>query len=143
VRLLLEAGIPKACCNCCRAGRNRRRGLVGDDRVKGVMFTGSTEVARLLQRNIAGRLDNQGRPIPLIAETGGQNAMIVDSSALTEQVVIDVVSSASTAPASVARPCACCACRKIPPTASSKCSRAPWLKAAWATRSACPWTSAR
>jgi RHH-type proline utilization regulon transcriptional repressor/proline dehydrogenase/delta 1-pyrroline-5-carboxylate dehydrogenase len=69
-------------------------GLVGDDRVKGVMFTGSTEVARLLQRNIAGRLDNQGRPIPLIAETGGQNAMIVDSSALTEQVVIDVVSSA-------------------------------------------------
>jgi hypothetical protein len=58
------------------------------------MFTGSTEVARLLQRNIAGRLDNQGRPIPLIAETGGQNAMIVDSSALTEQVVIDVVSSA-------------------------------------------------
>ena len=58
------------------------------------MFTGSTEVARLLQRNIAGRLDAQGRPIPLIAETGGQNAMIVDSSALTEQVVIDVVSSA-------------------------------------------------
>jgi RHH-type proline utilization regulon transcriptional repressor/proline dehydrogenase/delta 1-pyrroline-5-carboxylate dehydrogenase len=58
------------------------------------MFTGSTEVARLLQRNVAGRLDNQGRPIPLIAETGGQNAMIVDSSALTEQVVIDVVSSA-------------------------------------------------
>ncbi len=68
--------------------------LVGDERVKGVMFTGSTEVARLLQRNVAGRLDNQGRPIPLIAETGGQNAMIVDSSALTEQVVIDVVSSA-------------------------------------------------
>ena len=58
------------------------------------MFTGSTEVARLLQRNVAGRLDAQGRPIPLIAETGGQNAMIVDSSALTEQVVIDVVSSA-------------------------------------------------
>ncbi|NAT63966.1 trifunctional transcriptional regulator/proline dehydrogenase/L-glutamate gamma-semialdehyde dehydrogenase, partial [Pseudomonas syringae pv. actinidifoliorum] len=48
----------------------------------------------LLQRNVAGRLDSQGRPIPLIAETGGQNAMIVDSSALTEQVVIDVVSSA-------------------------------------------------
>jgi RHH-type transcriptional regulator, proline utilization regulon repressor / proline dehydrogenase / delta 1-pyrroline-5-carboxylate dehydrogenase len=68
--------------------------LVNDARVKGVMFTGSTEVARLLQRNIAGRLDAQGRPIPLIAETGGQNAMIVDSSALTEQVVIDVVSSA-------------------------------------------------
>ena len=66
-------------------------GLVGDDRVKGVMFTGSTEVARLLQRNVADRLDAHGRPIPLIAETGGQNAMIVDSSALAEQVVTDVL----------------------------------------------------
>jgi RHH-type proline utilization regulon transcriptional repressor/proline dehydrogenase/delta 1-pyrroline-5-carboxylate dehydrogenase len=58
------------------------------------MFTGSTDVARLLQRSISARLDAQGRTIPLVAETGGQNAMIVDSSALTEQVVIDVVSSA-------------------------------------------------
>ncbi len=57
------------------------------------MFTGSTEVATLLQRNIASRLDAQGRPIPLIAETG-MNAMIVDSSALTEQVVVDVLASA-------------------------------------------------
>src|SRR5476651_857764 len=95
VRLLLEAGIPEGVLQLL-PGRGETVGarLVGDDRVKGVMFTGSTEVARLLQRNIAGRLDNQGRPIPLIAETGGQNAMIVDSSALTEQVVIDVVSSA-------------------------------------------------
>ncbi|WP_251267903.1 aldehyde dehydrogenase family protein, partial [Enterobacter hormaechei] len=68
--------------------------LTGDVRVRGVMFTGSTEVATLLQRNIASRLDAQGRPIPLIAETGGMNAMIVDSSALTEQVVIDVLASA-------------------------------------------------
>ena len=68
--------------------------LLGDDRVRGVMFTGSTEVATLLQRNIASRLDAQGRPIPLIAETGGMNAMIVDSSALTEQVVVDVLASA-------------------------------------------------
>ena len=58
------------------------------------MFTGSTEVASLLQRNIATRLDAQGRPTPLIAETGGMNAMIVDSSALTEQVVVDVLASA-------------------------------------------------
>ncbi|MDH0099236.1 aldehyde dehydrogenase family protein, partial [Pseudomonas sp. GD04158] len=63
-------------------------------RVRGVMFTGSTEVAGILARNIAGRLDAQGRTIPLIAETGGLNAMIVDSSALTEQVVMDVVASA-------------------------------------------------
>jgi len=95
VRLLLEAGIPEGVVQLL-PGRGETVGarLVGDERVKGVMFTGSTEVARLLQRNIAGRLDAQGRPIPLIAETGGQNAMIVDSSALTEQVVIDVVSSA-------------------------------------------------
>ncbi|MFJ4372876.1 trifunctional transcriptional regulator/proline dehydrogenase/L-glutamate gamma-semialdehyde dehydrogenase [Pseudomonas japonica] len=95
VRLMLEAGIPEGVVQLL-PGRGETVGarLVGDERVKGVMFTGSTEVARLLQRNIAGRLDAQGRPIPLIAETGGQNAMIVDSSALTEQVVIDVVSSA-------------------------------------------------
>jgi len=95
VRILLEAGIPVGVVQLL-PGRGETVGarLVGDERVKGVMFTGSTEVARLLQRNIAGRLDAQGRPIPLIAETGGQNAMIVDSSALTEQVVIDVVSSA-------------------------------------------------
>ncbi|SDW86932.1 L-proline dehydrogenase /delta-1-pyrroline-5-carboxylate dehydrogenase [Pseudomonas syringae] len=95
VRLLLEAGIPEGVLQLVPGrGETVGAGLVGDERVKGVMFTGSTEVARLLQRNVAGRLDSQGRPIPLIAETGGQNAMIVDSSALTEQVVIDVVSSA-------------------------------------------------
>lgn len=68
--------------------------LVNDSRVRGVMFTGSTEVAKRLQRAVADRLDAQGRPTPLIAETGGLNAMIVDSSALTEQVVTDVVTSA-------------------------------------------------
>ena len=95
VRLLREAGVPAAAVQLL-PGRGETVGaaLVGDVRVKGVMFTGSTEVARLLQRNVAGRLDAAGRPIPLIAETGGQNAMIVDSSALAEQVVGDVVSSA-------------------------------------------------
>ena len=95
VRLLLEAGVPEGVVQLLPGqGETVGAALVGDDRVKGVMFTGSTEVARLLQRNVAGRMDSQGRPIPLIAETGGQNAMIVDSSALTEQVVIDVVTSA-------------------------------------------------
>ncbi|MGO4304739.1 trifunctional transcriptional regulator/proline dehydrogenase/L-glutamate gamma-semialdehyde dehydrogenase [Cupriavidus sp. RAF12] len=95
VRLLREAGVPAGAVQLL-PGRGETVGamLVGDARVKGVMFTGSTEVARLLQRNVAGRLDAAGRPIPLIAETGGQNAMIVDSSALAEQVVGDVVSSA-------------------------------------------------
>lgn len=95
VRLLREAGVPAGAVQLL-PGRGETVGaaLVGDARVKGVMFTGSTEVARILQRNIAGRLDAAGRPIPLIAETGGQNAMIVDSSALAEQVVGDVVNSA-------------------------------------------------
>jgi len=95
VRLLREAGVPAGAVQLL-PGRGETVGamLVGDARVKGAMFTGSTEVARLLQRNLAGRLDAAGRPVPLIAETGGQNAMIVDSSALAEQVVGDVVSSA-------------------------------------------------
>ncbi|MDR6215067.1 trifunctional transcriptional regulator/proline dehydrogenase/L-glutamate gamma-semialdehyde dehydrogenase [Paracidovorax wautersii] len=95
VRLLHQAGVPAGAVQLL-PGRGETVGarLVGDARVMGVMFTGSTDVARLLQRSVAGRLDANGRPIPLIAETGGQNAMIVDSSALVEQVVVDVVASA-------------------------------------------------
>ncbi|QAR46770.1 trifunctional transcriptional regulator/proline dehydrogenase/L-glutamate gamma-semialdehyde dehydrogenase [Kosakonia cowanii] len=95
VKILLEAGVPAGVLQLL-PGRGETVGaqLTGDARVRGVMFTGSTDVATLLQRNIATRLDAQGRPTPLIAETGGMNAMIVDSSALTEQVVIDVVASA-------------------------------------------------
>jgi RHH-type transcriptional regulator, proline utilization regulon repressor / proline dehydrogenase / delta 1-pyrroline-5-carboxylate dehydrogenase len=62
--------------------------------VQGVIFTGSNAVAQLIQRQLAGRLTVTGRPIPLIAETGGQNALVVDSSALAEQVVGDVITSA-------------------------------------------------
>ena len=95
VAILLEAGVPPGVIQLL-PGRGETVGaaLTSDERVRGVMFTGSTEVATLLQRNIASRLDAQGRPTPLIAETGGMNAMIVDSSALTEQVVIDVLASA-------------------------------------------------
>ena len=95
VRILLQAGIPEGVLQLL-PGRGETVGatLVGDGRVRGVMFTGSTEVAGILQRNIAGRLDSRGRNVPLIAETGGMNAMIVDSSALVEQVVVDVISSA-------------------------------------------------
>jgi len=67
--------------------------LVADARTRAVMFTGSTEVARLINKTLSNRLDPEGKPIPLIAETGGQNAMIVDSSALAEQVVADVLQS--------------------------------------------------
>ena len=95
VQALHRAGVPVGAVQLLPgAGDTVGARLVADERVMGVMFTGSTEVARLLQRGVAGRLDAQGRPIPLIAETGGQNAMIVDSSALVEQVVSDVVASA-------------------------------------------------
>jgi len=95
VLLLHEAGVPRDVLQLL-PGRGEVVGaaLVADTRIRGVMFTGSTEVARLLQRSLAGRLDEDGHPIALIAETGGQNAMIVDSSALPEQVVADVLASA-------------------------------------------------
>ncbi|KGT95988.1 transcriptional regulator [Erwinia typographi] len=95
VALLHEAGVPTGALQLLPGlGETVGAQLTGDPRVRGVLFTGSTAVATLLQRNLAGRLDPQGRPTPLIAETGGMNAMIVDSSALTEQVVIDIVASA-------------------------------------------------
>lgn len=64
--------------------------LIADERVGGVAFTGSTETAQAINRGLAARA---GPIIPLIAETGGQNVMIVDSSALAEQVVADVMTS--------------------------------------------------
>ncbi|MCA7015227.1 trifunctional transcriptional regulator/proline dehydrogenase/L-glutamate gamma-semialdehyde dehydrogenase [Dickeya dadantii] len=95
VQILHEAGVPAGALQLLPgAGETVGAALVRDDRVRGVMFTGSTAVAAQLQRTLAGRLDPQGRTTPLIAETGGINAMIVDSSALTEQVVTDVVTSA-------------------------------------------------
>ena len=90
VRLLHAAGVPEEVLQLLPGdGAAIGGGLVADPRCQGVVFTGSTEVARLIQQSLAGRGD-----VPLIAETGGQNAMIVDSSALPEQVVADVLSSA-------------------------------------------------
>ena len=95
VAALHHAGVPRDALQLL-PGRGETVGaaLVGDARVHGVLFTGSTEVARLLQRKLAGRLTARGRVVTLVAETGGQNAMIVDSSALAEQAVADIVSSA-------------------------------------------------
>ncbi|PIJ48345.1 trifunctional transcriptional regulator/proline dehydrogenase/L-glutamate gamma-semialdehyde dehydrogenase [Erwinia sp. OLTSP20] len=95
VRILLQAGVPSGVLQLLPGlGETVGAQLIEDERIRGVMFTGSTAVATLLHRTLAGRLDPQGRPAPLIAETGGLNAMIVDSSALTEQVVVDIVASA-------------------------------------------------
>lgn len=95
VQLFHEAGIPAAALQLL-PGRGEVVGaaLTGDARVKGVIFTGSTEVAQFINRTLAKRGEVEGIDIPLVAETGGQNALIVDSSALPEQVVQDVLSSA-------------------------------------------------
>lgn len=93
--ILLEAGIPHGVLQLLPGcGETIGARLISDQRVCGVMFTGSTAVATQLNRTLAEHLDPQDRPVPLIAETGGVNAMIVDSSALIEQVVTDVIASA-------------------------------------------------
>ncbi|WP_443082384.1 bifunctional proline dehydrogenase/L-glutamate gamma-semialdehyde dehydrogenase PutA, partial [Tepidimonas sp.] len=97
--LLHAAGVPRAVLQLLPGpGETVGAALVADARIAGVVFTGSTEVARLLQRALAGRTrtdaDGRAQPVPLIAETGGQNAMVVDTSALPEQVVQDVLASA-------------------------------------------------
>ena len=95
VHILWQAGVPRAAVQLL-PGRGETVGaaLVADARVAGVVFTGSTQVARLIQKTLASRLGANGTPVPLIAETGGQNAMVVDSSALAEQAVMDIVGSA-------------------------------------------------
>ncbi|MCO5734827.1 trifunctional transcriptional regulator/proline dehydrogenase/L-glutamate gamma-semialdehyde dehydrogenase [Rhizobium sp. SSA_523] len=94
VRLLHAAGVPPRALQLAPGDGRIGAALVAAPQIAGVMFTGSTDVARLIQKQLAQRLSPGGRPIPLIAETGGQNAMIVDSSALAEQVVADVIASA-------------------------------------------------
>jgi len=92
VRLMLQAGVPADVLHFLPGdGAVVGAAAVADPRVAGVAFTGSTETARIIHRTLAGR---DGPIGTLIAETGGQNAMIVDSSALPEQVVIDAVQSA-------------------------------------------------
>ena len=92
VRLLHRAGVPEDVLHLVPgSGETVGAALVGDPGIDGVAFTGSTETARAINRQLAART---GAIVPLIAETGGQNAMIVDSSALPEQVVKDVITSA-------------------------------------------------
>ena len=91
VRLFHAAGVPADVLQLLPGdGATVGAALVADPRVQGIVFTGSTEVALLINRTLAER----GGDTVLIAETGGQNAMIVDSTALTEQVVGDVLASA-------------------------------------------------
>ncbi|MEO5774267.1 MAG: bifunctional proline dehydrogenase/L-glutamate gamma-semialdehyde dehydrogenase PutA [Sphingomicrobium sp.] len=91
IGLMHEAGIPQAVVQLAPGDGKVGAYLVAHPHVSGVAFTGSTDTARAINRSLAGR---DGPIIPFIAETGGQNAMIVDSSALPEQVTRDVISSA-------------------------------------------------
>ncbi|MBL4940113.1 MAG: bifunctional proline dehydrogenase/L-glutamate gamma-semialdehyde dehydrogenase PutA [Colwellia sp.] len=91
IELMLSVGLPKNVVQAVIA-RGSAVGsiIVPDERIAAVMFTGSTETGTRISQTLAARGGNQ---VPLIAETGGQNCMIVDSTALPEQVVDDVISS--------------------------------------------------
>ncbi|MCW1383942.1 L-glutamate gamma-semialdehyde dehydrogenase [Novosphingobium sp. KCTC 2891] len=92
VALAHEAGVPVDALRLVTGGAEAGAALVGDARVMGVAFTGSVPTAKRIARTL---LEDDARPIvPLIAETGGINAMVVDSTALPEQVVRDIVTSA-------------------------------------------------
>jgi RHH-type proline utilization regulon transcriptional repressor/proline dehydrogenase/delta 1-pyrroline-5-carboxylate dehydrogenase len=91
VRILHAAGIPNGVLALMLGDGKIGAALVADERVAGVAFTGSTEVARAINRALAAK---DAPIVPLIAETGGINAMIVDATALPEQVTDDVVASA-------------------------------------------------
>jgi RHH-type proline utilization regulon transcriptional repressor/proline dehydrogenase/delta 1-pyrroline-5-carboxylate dehydrogenase len=91
VRILHQAGVPASALQLVVGDGSVGAALVADPRVAGVAFTGSTEVARAINRSLAHK---EGPIVPLIAETGGINVMVVDATALPEQVTDDVVTSA-------------------------------------------------
>jgi RHH-type proline utilization regulon transcriptional repressor/proline dehydrogenase/delta 1-pyrroline-5-carboxylate dehydrogenase len=91
IRLLHEAGVPASALHLVPGDGKIGAALTAHPDIVGVVFTGSTEVARSINRTLAAR---DGPIVPLIAETGGINAMIVDATALPEQVADDVVTSA-------------------------------------------------
>jgi RHH-type proline utilization regulon transcriptional repressor/proline dehydrogenase/delta 1-pyrroline-5-carboxylate dehydrogenase len=91
VKLLHEAGVPDSALHLVQGDGRIGAALVAHAEIAGVVFTGSTEVARIINRTLAAK---DGPIVPLIAETGGINAMIVDATALPEQVADDVVTSA-------------------------------------------------
>lgn len=91
VELMYQAGVPRDILHLLLGDGEFGGKLIADKRVSGVAFTGSTATAKCIQQTLA---NENPAIVPFIAETGGQNAMIVDSSALPEQVVDDVIHSA-------------------------------------------------
>lgn len=95
VAMLHQAGIPEHALQLLPGdGETVGEALVANPATDAVVFTGSHPVAQHIHRTLSQRLGSDGKPVPLIAETGGINAMVVDSSALSEQVVGDVLMSA-------------------------------------------------
>lgn len=91
IELLIEAGIPQDCVQVVYGGSAVGSQLIEAKELAGVAFTGSLQTAKTIQKGLAER---KGAILPLIAETGGVNAMIVDSSVLVEQTVDDILTSA-------------------------------------------------
>jgi RHH-type proline utilization regulon transcriptional repressor/proline dehydrogenase/delta 1-pyrroline-5-carboxylate dehydrogenase len=91
ISLLYEAGIPENVLLLVQGDGKAGAELVAHKDVAGVVFTGSTEVAQIINRTLAAK---NGPIVPLIAETGGINVMVTDASALPEQVADDVIASA-------------------------------------------------
>ncbi len=93
-RLLHEAGVPRDVLQLLPGDGAVGAALVADRRIGGVLFTGSGAVARSIARTLAGHAEAGHGIVPLVAETGGQNALLVDSAALAEQVTTDAIASA-------------------------------------------------
>lgn len=95
IQCLWQAGVPQDVLQMLPgSGEVIAAKLSADPRIQAVLFTGSTTVAKLLQYTLSQRVDQHNQPVTLIAETAGQNAMIIDSSALNEQATMDIVQSA-------------------------------------------------
>jgi delta 1-pyrroline-5-carboxylate dehydrogenase len=126
VGLAHSAGIPEDALVLAAGGPATGQALMEDVRISGVAFTGSTATAKRIARTL---LEDDERPlVPLIAETGGINAMIVDSTALPEQVVAMSSLHLSARQARDVRRCGSCCCRKRSPIGRSRCSRARWTR---------------
>src|SRR5690606_36220932 len=91
VRLMHQAGIPRHAVQLLPGDGKTGAELISDTRIAGVVFTGSLEAAHSINRTLAART---GPIVPFVAETGGMNCMVVDSSALPEQAVDDIIASA-------------------------------------------------
>ena len=94
IAVLHDAGVPRDALQFLPGDGETGKRLVANEAIAGVVFTGSTEAAQSINRTLARRLGRDGKPLPLIAETGGQNALVADSSALPEQLVLDALTSA-------------------------------------------------